>query len=1059
MQRILFIAVILVVSLHTVVRTQIPYFKCTSNTGNNATVIIPANIIPSINGVMLADGDEIGVFTPQGLCAGMAIWGGTNLSITVWGNDDQTPLIDGFRIGEEISFRAYSHTDELEYEFIRVEYSSQFPATTTTGVYGVNQIYVLGLFESYLPIPFQPVLVSPVDDATDVETRPLFRWNSVRVADTYGIHVATDNQFSSIVIDEEDIADTSFRPDEELDHKTLYYWRVNGTNATGTGEWSEISAFTTIIDFPAVPRLVSPSDEALNQPVNLIVIWRHAEDADHYELQISTQQNFATTVVNQSSLSDTLYNILGLQHKTVHYWRVRAVNSRGSGDWSTPYSFMTIVPFPGSPDLLSPPDEAGLVPVDETFIWGESTDAQTYQIQIDRAGTFTNPVVNQSNITQLFYRASGLDNNTRHYWRVRASNVAGNSEWSTVKTFTTIIAFPQTPALSTPANETINVPVNPTLTWNPGQDATAYRIQVSAQQNFASLAVDTSGIQDTSVVVGGLIHQTRYFWRVRSENYRGMSNWSEIRSFITSPKLLSLKTPAGGEIWQAGTQQSISWEYAGVSQIRIEFNPNDGSGWREINASANAVNASYSWNVTDISSLNSVIRITDINDPGLTASSQPFAIYPATVPVDLDLSFGTASSVSSYRMVGLPGNMNHPIAGFMRGVPNTDWTAYFDNGQNAGYLQEYDQSSAFMFRPGRGFWLLSRNDLNFDIQVASVPLASDKSFSIPLHPGWNIISNPFNVPVDWNAVRQANSITGTIWDYDGSYAESSVLVPFKGYYYFNPSQNASIRISYPNGNSLPKSPDDRETYPATTLTLRLAAEHTASSPVRVHIRNIENAGNSSLIQYAPPGDFSELSITMQNDDLPTEYKLLSEDEKTLDEGGIAVKLIITSRLEARSRLTFEGSDLLDAYELLLIDNSTGKQYDVHAGEVPSLPPGEIRATYTLLIGTADYIREIADRTVPETYHLSQNYPNPFNPSTTIEYSIPETQDGVPVSIDIFNLLGQHVRSLVRETQRAGFYRIEWNALDESGRSVPSGIYFYRIQAGEFRATKKMIFAK
>ena len=79
--------------------------------------------------------------------------------------------------------------------------------------------------------------------------------------------------------------------------------------------------------------------------------------------------------------------------------------------------------------------------------------------------------------------------------------------------------------------------------------------------------------------------------------------------------------------------------------------------------------------------------------------------------------------------------------------------------------------------------------------------------------------------------------------------------------------------------------------------------------------------------------------------------------------------------------------------------------------------------------------------------MNQNYPNPFNPSTTVSYSLPKT---VSVLLRVFNALGQEIALLVNERKEAGYYQATWNA------NVPSGIYFYRLQAGEFVETKKMI---
>ncbi len=85
--------------------------------------------------------------------------------------------------------------------------------------------------------------------------------------------------------------------------------------------------------------------------------------------------------------------------------------------------------------------------------------------------------------------------------------------------------------------------------------------------------------------------------------------------------------------------------------------------------------------------------------------------------------------------------------------------------------------------------------------------------------------------------------------------------------------------------------------------------------------------------------------------------------------------------------------------------------------------------------------------------LKGNYPNPFNPSTTISYSI---KDAGPVRIDIYNLKGQIVRTLVNAQQASGNYNIVWNGKDDQGRSVGSGVYYYRMQTTSFTNTKKML---
>jgi len=92
----------------------------------------------------------------------------------------------------------------------------------------------------------------------------------------------------------------------------------------------------------------------------------------------------------------------------------------------------------------------------------------------------------------------------------------------------------------------------------------------------------------------------------------------------------------------------------------------------------------------------------------------------------------------------------------------------------------------------------------------------------------------------------------------------------------------------------------------------------------------------------------------------------------------------------------------------------------------------------------------------ESFGLEQNYPNPFNPTTTIQYNLPK---GVDVQLEIYNLLGEKVKTIVNEFQPAGEYQIVWDGKNYIGKMVSSGIYFYRIEAGEFEKSRKMIFIK
>lgn len=123
-----------------------------------------------------------------------------------------------------------------------------------------------------------------------------------------------------------------------------------------------------------------------------------------------------------------------------------------------------------------------------------------------------------------------------------------------------------------------------------------------------------------------------------------------------------------------------------------------------------------------------------------------------------------------------------------------------------------------------------------------------------------------------------------------------------------------------------------------------------------------------------------------------------------------------------------------------------------------------RVAYTELRANEDYlpipdyvlsVSEI-EAPLPRDFTLRQNYPNPFNPHTTIEFSIARRSD---VALSIYNVLGREVYRENHYQLAAGSYRFEWDATDQAGRPVASGVYFYRLQAGEQAQTRTMVLLK
>jgi len=196
-------------------------------------------------------------------------------------------------------------------------------------------------------------------------------------------------------------------------------------------------------------------------------------------------------------------------------------------------NLITVEP-PPTPVLAFPANNEPDQPPEVTLLWYYPENAVSYLVQVTSDSTFNSEfILDQAGIADTFKIVAGLDGQEKYYWRVKASNAGGYGGFSEIRSFVT--GFPVPPMLVSPAYDTQDISIQPTLIWRTSTGATSFCLQISKRIGFAqtSLVLDTCQIADTTFSGALLNPNTYYYWRASASNSSGTSSWSEIFKFKT----------------------------------------------------------------------------------------------------------------------------------------------------------------------------------------------------------------------------------------------------------------------------------------------------------------------------------------------------------------------------------------------------------------------------------------------------------------------------------------------------------------------------------------------
>ena len=335
-----------------------------------------------------------------------------------------------------------------------------------------------------------PVLAAPPDSAVRLDRNVTFVWGPSPGASAYHLQVGTDASFATLVFNDSTITDTT-RVAGPFPYGARLLWRMRSRNLAGASVFSSPRVFTVMLQPPGVPSLVSPANNAVNQPVTPALRWNGAFLATQYELVIALDTLMTNVVLVDTAVADTA-RVPRLAPSSAYYWKVRGKNTEGTyGPPSVVRRFSTGNFAPAIPVPYIPANGDSNASRTPTLWWLASPGAFSYRAQVARDNLFQQIVAEDSLLTVNAFAPGLLQSNTTYYWRVRARGTAGSSAYCLIQHFATgtlIVSVGEDPgpARTTPDDFVLSQnypnPFNPSTTLE-------YRVPVEARVTLTVYSV------------------------------------------------------------------------------------------------------------------------------------------------------------------------------------------------------------------------------------------------------------------------------------------------------------------------------------------------------------------------------------------------------------------------------------------------------------------------------------------------------------------------------------------------------------------------------------------
>jgi hypothetical protein len=743
------------------------------------------------------------------------------------------------------------------------------------------------------------------------------------------------------------------------------------------------------------------------------------------------------------------------------------------------------------PGLTSPLNNTVLA--NPLLSWHAVSGAAGYKVKISTDNTFAFVTDSASLVTNQYTIPEGkLNFNTTYYWKAAAVDELGTEYWSSVWNFST---SEPVPVLLAPVNNSLNIPVNPVLTWKIVTGAESYKIKISNDPTF------TTGVNSVTVTAnnypvpyGVLNYGTKYYWKAAGYKAGSPEIWSDVWDFTTInytsiiPELITpqnnssniLITPllvwnpvygSTGYFIKISTdpsfENSIDTSVSGI-QLQIPYGKLNFLTKYYWKVAAYNINTTGQWSsVWNFTVMSEPPQYFNYSNVGIT-NSYPFAVNGREVQwLFLAGDFNQPEPLPANQLITkisffMETGGTRTYTDLTIKMAQDEITTLINGSFYPGNFQTVYYKSSVTLTAFNSSWM----NITLD-----TPYPYDPSKSLILSVS-QCSSTGTGMTIKQNSLTQIRRI----WSVAGCpfvpYLSGNNQVANLGFKIIpNAPTEAPVLLS-PLNNSLGISLTPALSWDtvqrATGYKLKIStdSEFNNSFDTTVAVNQLQipagilNTNTKYFWKTAGYNEFntgpwSETWCFMTYSTPQEKIQMLTATIDSMQTAGIlnkgnanSFRVKLTAALEKINKQEFNvAENILQAFI-----NET-EDYIIEQILTPEQGQNLIDRTNALI----DQIR--GDKTqkpevLPKVFKLYQNYPNPFNPVTKIKYDIPEKNNNVPVKLMIYDLLGREVEILVNETKQPGSYEAIWNAGKYS-----SGVYFYRLIAGKYTEVKRMVIVK